>query len=219
MTYLLISCAITILILTIGLLKLLSRRIKFPNRCVQKFNDLKNKVFYNALIRYAFLNSLKINMIAQFYFKVFQEDSLGTSERIFAILLFILMNLIPIILTKVLYKHKNSLEGEDQRRQFGTAYEGKGLENRMIIYRIIVYPPTFFYRRMIFVSATVFLFDTPVMQMLIHNLMTLIILAYLCHDKQMYTTRRQRSIEISSEFLLMFISILLLQYSRLDYEP
>ena len=94
----------------------MSRRIKFPNKCVQKFNDLKNKVFYNALIRYAFLNSLKINMIAQFYFKVFQEDSLGTSERIFAILLFILMNLIPIILTKVLYKHKNSLEGEDQRR-------------------------------------------------------------------------------------------------------
>ena len=80
---------------------------------MQKFNDLKNKVFYNALIRYAFLNSLKINMIAQFYFKVYEEESLGISERIFAILLFTIINLLPVILIIVLSKHRKSLESED----------------------------------------------------------------------------------------------------------
>ena len=141
---------------------------------------------------------------------MFQEESLGISEKIFAILLFIIMNLIPIILIVVLSKNRTSLESDDLRKSIGTAYEGKGLENRMIIYRVLVHPPTFFYRRLIFVSVTVFLFDTPVMQMSIHNLMTLSVLAYLCHDKQMYTLRRQRFIEICSEFLLMLISILLL---------
>ena len=183
MTGLIISCAILALILIIGLLKLASHRIKFPGKYVQKFNDIKNKIFYNALLRYVFLNCLKINMIAQFYFKVFQEDSLSINERIFAIFLFTVMNFIPIVLIMALYKQRDKLESEGSRKSIGSAYEGKGLESRMIIYRVLAYPPTFFYRRAIFISATVFLFDTPIMQMLIHNLMTLMVLAYLCHDK------------------------------------
>ena len=47
----------------------------------------------------------------------------------------------------------------------------------------------FFYRRLFFIVASVYLFDKPAMQLLVHQGLTLITLIYLVHDARMFEQR------------------------------
>ena len=55
--------------------------------------------------------------------------------------------------------------------------------------RITLYPISFFYRRTIFMFATVILFDKPAIQMLIHILLTLATIIYISFDPWMFETK------------------------------
>ena len=60
-------------------------------------------------------------------------------------------------------------------------------------------------------AATVFLFDKPNSQMIVHQGLTMATLVYLVQDQRMFTSRFQKVIEIASEFLLLLMSILMQQ--------
>ena len=53
-----------ILIVLVIVLTYLFRRIKLSDVKKKRFADLKKKIFFNAIIRYSLVNTLKLNMIA-----------------------------------------------------------------------------------------------------------------------------------------------------------
>ena len=72
-----------------------------------------------------------------------------------------------------------------------------------------LYPLSFFFRRAIFILSTVFLMGKPAMSMIIHQILTVATIVFISYNNQMFTTKSQRFIEVASEMLLLFVSILL----------
>ena len=55
------------------------------------------------------------------------------------------------------------------------------------------------------------------MQMLIHQILSMMTAVYLIRDKQMFASRSLRLAEVASEFLLLFTSAFIQQCIRIDY--
>ena len=53
--------------------------------------------------------------------------------------------------------------------------------------------------------------------MVVHHFLTMVFVAYIALNTRMYATRSHRTIEIGSELLLHFISIILSQYNVKNY--
>ena len=66
------------------------------------------KIFFNPFIRYSLLNALKLNLNAFITLKAYNVSNIG--ERVTAIIILTIINLVPIILARLLFKRKNELE-------------------------------------------------------------------------------------------------------------
>ena len=113
-------------------------------------------IFYNAIIRFAFLNALKFNMSSII---VFNKESSSTDSTFVAALLFVGFTLVlPIILIRIVYINRASLHELKNMVTFGTIYSGRRVYDLIDERRVWIYPATFFVRRTIFSIATVSLF-------------------------------------------------------------
>ena len=121
-------------------------------------HKLKRKFFYNPLIRYAFLNTMKLNLASMVTYKNYEQSS--AAEVIVAALILSLLNILPIALALVVYWQTDRLELDENTQKFGTIYEGRNVSSTRN-HRVWFYPFTFFTRRMLFMMLTVFLIETP----------------------------------------------------------
>ena len=142
-------------------------------------------IFYNAIIRFAFFNALKFNMSSVV---VFYKESSSAGSIFVAALLFVGFTLVvPTILIRIVYIHRASLHELKNMITFGTMYSGRRVIDLIDERRVWIYPATFFVRRTLFAIATVSLFKYPNMQMIVHQLLTMAALVYLCNDNRMFT--------------------------------
>ena len=169
---------------------------------------LKRKLQYNPVIRYLLLNSLKFTYSALCVFK--QADA-GAGSVFVAILLLLLVSLSPLVLSRILYKHNNELKETETENKIGTLYEGKNVESKRK-HRAWVFPLVFFGRRLVFVVCTVALFDYPSQQMIMHQILSLVMLAYLLLDRQMFAEKTRHFVEFGTEALLLIVSTLMQQF-------
>ena len=72
----------------------------------------------------------------------------------------ILINLCPLVLSRILYKNNNVLKEQETKNKIGALYEGKNVESKRK-HRAWVFPLVFFGRRLVFILGTVVLFDYP----------------------------------------------------------
>ena len=82
---------------------------------------LKASFFWNPMIRYYILNSLKLSMTG---FIVFKAKDSGPGDYVIAILLLIILNSMPIIFYKVLRQNEETLAKEDTKKTIGAIYAG-----------------------------------------------------------------------------------------------
>ena len=125
----------------------------------ERIERLKKKLFFNPMIRWLYLSSLKFYFSALVTFK--------GEVSIVAILILTSITLVALILATILYKHSDDLDSESCISKYGAAYDGKTLvhgRNRFIC----IQPIVFFGRRIAFALITVFLLDNPPIQMMIH---------------------------------------------------
>ena len=168
---------------------------------------MKSKLFYNSLIRYVLLSSLKTNLVAMVALKRASGDD--PLSIVLASLLSIFIMAFPLYLARILYVNDEDLNDEDNIKSFGTLYEGKDVDREN--HHVWLYPIIFLYRRVIFMAATVFLIDWPSMQMIVHQLLTLASIAYVSYNGKMFLSKTQQYVEISSEVILLITSALLQQ--------
>ena len=91
---------------------------------------------------------------------------MDAGELAIAVIIFIVINLIPLLLTIIVFKKADELEREENVGKFGTIYGGKNVAFGKD-HQVWKHPLTFFYRRLAFMSVTVFLADIPQLQMMV----------------------------------------------------
>ena len=156
------------------------KRSRASPKCNERVKKLKRFVFFNPIIRYLVLNSLKLNMSGLVVFKTLGE----TMDKGVGIAILTLVNGAPIVFYIVVERWKDKLESEEARKSFGSIYAGKSLRDKDHLAGL--YPMQFFWRRALFIAATVFLFDYPLMQMYAHFLLTMISIVILSTDKRAF---------------------------------
>ena len=137
---------------------------------------------WNPVIRYLLLNSLKINYSAAC---VFKHTDAGAWSQFVAVLMLVGINVCPLILARILYKNNGVLEDKDKVSKIGTLYEGKNVPADRK-HRVWIYPLVFFFRRSLFIVGTLVLFDYPALQMVVHQLLSVAMLAYMLKDQYMF---------------------------------
>ena len=137
---------------------------------------------WNPVIRYLLLNSLKINYSAAC---VFKHTDAGAWSQFVAVLMLVGINVCPLILSRILYKNNGVLEDKEKVSKIGTLYEGKNVPADRK-HRVWIYPLVFFFRRSLFIVGTLVLFDYPALQMVVHQLLSVAMLAYMLKDQYMF---------------------------------
>ncbi len=62
---------------------------------------------------------------------------------------------------------------------------------------------------MIFIIVSVYLFEKPAMQLIVHQALIVFTIMYISHDRYKFIDDAQRYIEISSEVLLLLTTVLI----------
>ena len=146
------------IILTL-MLYLICRKCSLSGKNKERLQKAKDKIFFNTMIRFVFLGSLKLNFTAFTAVKNFTEIS--TSSKIVGILTLVLINMLPIIFFAILYRNSDRLDEKTSHTSYGTMYLGRNVdENRN--HKAHLYPIIFFGRRFVFIVMTVFLQAYPI---------------------------------------------------------
>ena len=80
---------------------------------------MKQKIFFNPMIRYMFLNALKLNLTVMITYRRSADEPLSI---ILASLILFLVLATPILLSKVIYARQDSLAEIKNKKAFGTVY-------------------------------------------------------------------------------------------------
>ena len=83
-------------------------------------------VFFNPIIRYLVLNSLKLNMTGLLAIKLAKPEN-SLTDLISAIGTLTMVNMAPLIFLIVLVRQRRELEQEESRLSFGALYNGKNV--------------------------------------------------------------------------------------------
>ena len=116
---------------------------------------------------------------------------------------------VPVFFFRLLRKNRKSLREEKQSKVFGALYQGKNVTDDD--QHEFTYPLIFFYRRTLFIVATIFLFDHPPLQTVVNTVLSFSSLVYLVSDRHQYDSKQQKVIELSTEGLYYAASLFLAQ--------
>ena len=100
------------------------------------------------------------------------------------------------------------LEIEPKARKFSSLYDNKRVEMERN-HRVWAFPLAFFYRRTVFACITVYLFERPYLQIIVHQVTSLLTTIYLAWDDNKFKSRGVRFIEIATEVLLLLVCTLI----------
>ena len=206
------SILFLLLIILIVIIVIIASRTQCSEKSKERMKKLKSKVFFNPIIRYLLLNSLKLNISA--FVVMASPQKTGTDVSIAAATLTVI-NLAPLVCCFVIYRNRRMLLEKENIKSFGTLYEGRNAKDSN--HKIMLYPVAFFYRRTAFTIFSVYLFNYPALQMMMNQLLTLAMAAYLLHDSNLFESRSQKVVEVGSEVLFLTSCLFLQQFTNLEY--
>lgn len=122
-----------------------------------RIRSLKLKVFWNPIIRFLILESMKLNMAAIVVFKL---GGAGAADIATSIAFLAVLIGAPVVFFVVMYKNDDQLSSETTKKEIGSIYAGKNVDTVSSL-AYFYHPMAFFWRRTLFIVITVFLFDWP----------------------------------------------------------
>ena len=211
LTLLIVSSIFVLLILVIVLLVTIKRKCKnLSEKNKERIEKVKLSVFWNPIIRYTFLNCLKLNTTAMTgLFLVLTTDStqIAVSSVIFAT-----MCIVPFIYSRILYKNSDMLEDEKFNKKYSTLYNDLRVkavsEEKEPQTSVCLFPAVFMIRRTLFVAVSVNLFDYPNLQIACQIVITILSSAYLIKQNP-FDSQSRRYTEVLNDTIMLWISILL----------
>ena len=122
-TLLLGSCVFFFIIAVISAVVIISKRKECSSKCRSCITSLKQKVFWNPMIRYVYLNALKLSMASLYVIK-------ADGYEIGAVLVLIALNIAVALFVRVLFKSQSELNKPAKVKSIGSLYTGKNIETR-----------------------------------------------------------------------------------------
>mmetsp|Transcript_28884 Transcript_28884/g.38508 ORF Transcript_28884/g.38508 Transcript_28884/m.38508 type:complete len:256 (+) Transcript_28884:67-834(+) len=162
-TLLLGTIIFALLLVIILVVIFIAKRANLRDKAKDKVKSLKTKIFWNPIVRYLTLNSLKLSMTAIVVQKAVEK---GAGDIASSIGLLVVLNGAPLIFYMALRRNQSTLSEPETIKSIGSIYAGKNVTSEG--HCAWLYPMAFFWRRTLFIVITVHLFDWPYMQMLAH---------------------------------------------------
>lgn len=197
--YIMLSLFIFFTLLALLVLFIGKRIHNLSEKNKARLNKLEDILFFNPVIRLTFLSAIKVNIAALLVFKLLADEP---DQVIAASAMFGILTVIPLIYSRVLCKYGKRLHEEQVKRKILNLYDNKNIE-RGRNHRLWVFPLCFFYRRTVFALLTIYMFEKPNMQMIVHQFMSLLTIVYLARDQQRFLNKAIRLVEIGTEMLLL----------------
>ena len=167
----LITIGILFLFLSVSICSLIANKFKISDKNRGRCLKLKQRVMFNPLLRFSLMNSLKWNLLSFASFTI----RIGTiPDTVFGVFIFIGMLCLPFFYGWILYRAKDRLRKEKNRKKIGTLYDGlrthtlPRLSQERIRNPVWWFPVAFMLRRTAFIMVTVLLFDYPALQFSVH---------------------------------------------------
>lgn len=105
-TFLLVTILVVLIIIIVTLLTIIARRYKIDSACSKLVTIARKKIFYSMAIRFLLMNCLKLNMVTI-------NGVRETPDSASAILLLVVLQMMPFLLTYVLVKIEKDLNNEE----------------------------------------------------------------------------------------------------------
>ena len=149
--------------------------------------------------------------------KVFKTigDETSILDILSSSLILLSVNGLPIYFCCVIKKHRDSLKSEKARLTFGALYKGMSVTQKN--HKLHLLPILFFWRRLAFMVATIFLFNHPILQMYLHYLLILLTIFAMGHQCLAFEEQSRKVIEIGSEYFLLTTSAWLALFMNRTY--
>lgn len=185
-------------------------------KCFAIYQGIKQKVFYNAFIRFAIQSSLKLQIGACLTLVVLdwsETDQLG--QGMFAIVLILSFVAIPILFSYIMWKNRENLNMLSMRNTIGTLYPGIDTESDFALSYTIV----FLARRSLFCIFTFAMYEIPGIQVQVFIYSSVIYTIYL-NSCNFYLTKLMNFQENLNEFMFILICYHLVLFGNLieDFE-
>ena len=127
-----------------------------------------------------------------------------------------MINAVPLILSRTLFRLNDELHSVENLKKFGSMYSGRNVSPKRGRHLAWIAPLVFFFRRTLFIIATVFILEQPAIQMIAHQVLSILAVAYISYDSHMFQSEVQRGAEIAAEVFLMLTSALIQQLMVLN---
>ena len=210
----LITVGIFFLFISVCFCDLIANKYKISDKNRGRVTKCKQRVMFNPLLRFSLLNTLKWNLLSLASFTI----RVGTiPDTVFGVFIFIAMLCLPFFYARILYKAKDRLRKEKNRKKIGTLYDGlrthilPKIGKERIRNPVWWFPVAFMLRRTAFIMVTVLLFDYPALQFIVHQIISLFYIRYLS-TSNLFESKLRRWIEIVSEFICLLCALFMQQF-------
>ena len=164
-TLIIITLGISTLTLIILIVTCIARKYSLSDKNKERCLKLKQKFFFNPLLRFTFLNTLKWSLLSLVAFTTLKGSD---SSVAIGVVIFLVLLALPFFFAKVVHKNKDNLKKENMKKTIGTLYDGLRVSTEKKINPIWWYPVAFMLRRILFIVITVAMFEYPSLQMAAH---------------------------------------------------
>ena len=126
-----IICALLFITLIAVLIAvfIIRKRVNCSEKCGKCFKWLSEKIFFNPIIRYVLLSTVKLQMASLIVFKAASTTDIGTTIDIVAAILILFLVSLSFLLFVLVLRHLNKeLNVEQIVKRIGSLYAGKNVK-------------------------------------------------------------------------------------------
>lgn len=123
-TLLLCTIIFVVIVLVIVIIVFIARRVKLSEKRKTQIKNLKTKVFWNPIIRYLQLNSMKLYISSIVALNVGQK---GIADLASSIAILALLNFTPLVFCVTLSRNRYSLTSQSTKKEISAIYVGKNV--------------------------------------------------------------------------------------------
>ena len=193
---------VAVIILIFVLVLFLSKNCVYRDyRLYKAYMTIRQRIFWNAFIRYALQSELKLLISAcSVVMLEASKDLPDIMNMVFPIMMLFFLLLCPLLFLRVMMKYRKELGKPSVKDRIGTLYLGLRPERDYVV----SYSMVFILRRIIFVIITFALFNYPGIQIQVFIYTSLLYIIYISHV-YFHDPMWSRDLEMVNESIFLLV--------------
>ena len=136
---------------------------------------------------------------------IYDFNSSPLESRIIAVMIFVGINALPFLFTKILISNYDRLDKAEILTKYGSIYSTRRVSPGFVRDHLTFLDPLFFFaRRTTFIFVCIYKLEDPHRQMVYHDVLTMLSIVLIGSHE--YDSRVMKGIELATELLLLLTS-------------